>query len=170
MSAASPDLSAELAQLRGIVLDLVEATGPLCGLRVEAYGVAIELEWPVPDEQNPDVLAPAQAIPAELPGNSSRRLFEPVGPAPVTVEDGLVIAGSPVVGTFYRAPEPGAPAFVEVGSPVAVGQCLALIEAMKMLLPVESSVAGTVREILKTNGDSVEFDEGLFVIAPDEQA
>lgn len=77
-------------------------------------------------------------------------------------EDHLV--RSPMVGTFYRAPSPGTPAFVEVGQTVSAGQTLCIIEAMKMLNQIESPRAGTVTEILVDNEQSVEFDQPMFVI------
>ena len=71
---------------------------------------------------------------------------------------------SPMVGTFYRSPSPSAAAFVEVGSTVKVGDTLCIIEAMKILNTIESDKAGTVKAILKENGQPVEFGEPLFVI------
>ena len=71
---------------------------------------------------------------------------------------------SPMVGSFYRSSAPGAPAFVEVGSTVKVGQTLCIIEAMKMMNQIESDKAGVVKEILVENEDAVEFDQPLFVI------
>ncbi len=69
-----------------------------------------------------------------------------------------------MVGTFYRAPSPGAKAFVEVGQTVKSGQVLCIIEAMKMLNQIESDKAGVVVEILVDNESPVEFDQPLFVI------
>ena len=71
---------------------------------------------------------------------------------------------SPMVGTFYRAPSPGAPPFVEVGQAVSKGQTLCIIEAMKLLNEIESDAAGTVKAILVENGQPVEYGEPLFVI------
>ncbi len=71
---------------------------------------------------------------------------------------------SPMVGTFYRTPAPGAKTFVEVGDTVAVGDTLCIIEAMKMMNQIESDKAGTVKAILKENGQPVEFGEPMFVI------
>ncbi len=71
---------------------------------------------------------------------------------------------SPMVGTFYRAPSPGAQAFVEVGQSVAKGQTLCIIEAMKLLNEIESDVAGTIKAILVENGQPVEYGQPLFLI------
>jgi acetyl-CoA carboxylase biotin carboxyl carrier protein len=71
---------------------------------------------------------------------------------------------SPMVGTFYRSPSPGAQAFVDIGSEVKVGDVLCIIEAMKMMNQIESDKAGMVKAILKENGQPVEFGEPLFVI------
>ena len=75
------------------------------------------------------------------------------------------IARSPMVGTFYRAPNPESPNFVNVGDTVKVGQTLCIIEAMKLLNEIESEQAGVIKEILCENGQGVEFDQPLFVIA-----
>ena len=76
------------------------------------------------------------------------------------------IVRSPMVGTFYRSPSPGAKAFVEVGQTVKQGQTLCIIEAMKMLNQIEADVSGTVSEILVPNEAAVQFDQPLFVIEP----
>jgi acetyl-CoA carboxylase biotin carboxyl carrier protein len=73
---------------------------------------------------------------------------------------------SPMVGTFYRAPAPEAPAYVEVGSHVTKGQTLCILEAMKLMNELESEVDGVVREILVSNADPVEFGQVLFRIEP----
>jgi acetyl-CoA carboxylase biotin carboxyl carrier protein len=72
---------------------------------------------------------------------------------------------SPMVGTFYRSPNPDAPAFVNVGDTVTVGQTLCIIEAMKLLNEIESEKAGIVKQVLCENGQGVEFDQPLFIIA-----
>ena len=72
---------------------------------------------------------------------------------------------APMVGTFYSSATPGTPAFVSIGQQVKVGDVLGVIEAMKMFNQVEAEVAGTVQAILVENGQSVEFDEPMFVIA-----
>jgi acetyl-CoA carboxylase biotin carboxyl carrier protein len=71
---------------------------------------------------------------------------------------------SPMVGTFYRAPSPGAPSFVEVGQSVNKGQTLCIIEAMKLLNEIESDVSGTIKAILVENGQPVEYGQPLFLI------
>jgi acetyl-CoA carboxylase biotin carboxyl carrier protein len=71
---------------------------------------------------------------------------------------------SPMVGTFYRAPSPGAPNFVEVGQAVTKGQTLCIIEAMKLLNEIESDANGTIKAILVENGQPVEYGQPLFLI------
>jgi acetyl-CoA carboxylase biotin carboxyl carrier protein len=84
-------------------------------------------------------------------------------PAAPSLPTGHMVT-SPMVGTFYRSPSPSAASFVEVGSQVKVGDTLCIIEAMKILNTIESDKAGTVKAILKENGQPVEFGEPLFVI------
>ncbi len=93
-------------------------------------------------------LAPAAAAPVEA--------AKPTG---YTVK-------SPMVGTFYRTPSPGAKAFVEVGQTVKVGQVLCIIEAMKMLNQIECDKNGVISAILAENEKPIEFDQPLFIIDP----
>lgn len=74
---------------------------------------------------------------------------------------------SPMVGTFYGAPKPGAPNFVKVGDKVSVGQTLCIVEAMKLMNEIESDVAGTIREILVENAGPVQFGQVLFRVEAD---
>src|SRR5688572_10697028 len=83
--------------------------------------------------------------------------------APAAAVSGHVVT-SPMVGTFYRSPSPGAKAFVEVGSSVKVGDTICIIEAMKMMNSIEADKAGVVKAILCENGQPIEFGQGLVVI------
>jgi oxaloacetate decarboxylase (Na+ extruding) subunit alpha len=92
-----------------------------------------------------------------------------VAPPPGTEEastDGLVRVEAPMVGTFYRAPSPGAPPFVEEGAPVAAGQTICILEAMKLMNEIKAELDGIVRNIHVANGDAVEFGQLLFEIEP----
>ena len=100
----------------------------------------------------PPAAAPIAAPIAEAP------------PAPA-VPRGHVVK-SPMVGSFYRSPSPGAKAFVEIGQTVKQGQTLCIIEAMKMLNQIEADVSGVIAEILVENDQAVQFDQPLFVIEP----
>ena len=73
---------------------------------------------------------------------------------------------APMVGTFYRAPSPDAPPFVEVGSTVDPGQVICIIEAMKLMNEIKSEVKGRITDILVENGDPVEFGTVLFLVEP----
>ena len=84
--------------------------------------------------------------------------------APVEKKGHLIT--SPFVGTFYRAPSPGAPSFVDVGQQIGVGQVVCIVEAMKLMNEIESEVAGKVVEILAQNAQPVEFGQPLFRIEP----
>ena len=80
------------------------------------------------------------------------------------VPDGHMVR-SPMVGTYYASPNPDSPAFVKIGQTVKAGETLGIIEAMKMFNPIEADVSGTVRAILVTTGQPIEFDEPMFVIS-----
>ncbi len=112
----------------------------------------------------------AVAAPAGLP--ASGPVLAPVGRAteslspPSDQDEGLefAIVTSPIVGTFYRASAPGAPAFVEVGTVVKKGQVLCIIEAMKLMNEIESEYDGEVVKIHVDNGQPVQYGERLFAI------
>ena len=99
---------------------------------------------------------PAGAAPAPAPAAAG-------APAPAAEPAGHQLK-SPMVGTFYRAPSPGAPPFVEIGQSVTKGQTLCIIEAMKLLNEIESDASGTVKAILVENGQPVEYGQPLFTI------
>lgn len=105
----------------------------------------------------PVAVAPAPAAPAAAPAAAAPE------PAADALPEGTVVK-APMVGTFYTASTPGAPAFVKVGQQVKAGETLGIIEAMKMFNQIEAEVAGTVKAILVENGQPVEFDEPMFVI------
>jgi acetyl-CoA carboxylase biotin carboxyl carrier protein len=74
------------------------------------------------------------------------------------------VVKSPMVGTFYRTPAPGSPAFVEVGKTVKKGDTICIVEAMKMMNHIEAEVSGVIESILVENGQPVEYDQPLFTI------
>ena len=79
---------------------------------------------------------------------------------------GLLLVKSPIVGTFFEAPAPGAPPFVQAGDTVKPGQVLCIIESMKLMNEIEAEVAGVVVAHLATNGKPVEYGEALYSIRP----
>src|SRR6267378_3113264 len=86
--------------------------------------------------------------------------------APVAAKSHLLEIKSPMVGTFYKSPEPGSEAYVKVGSRVSVGQVVCIIEAMKIMNEIESEVQGVVREVCVENSQPVEFGQLLFRVDP----
>jgi acetyl-CoA carboxylase biotin carboxyl carrier protein len=107
--------------------------------------------------------APQYAQPAPFAGAEAPAVAAaPAAPA-VAAPQGHVVT-SPMVGTFYRAPSPGADPFVQVGDTVKEGQTICIIEAMKLLNEIESDKSGVVKEILVENGQAVEYGQPLFVV------
>ncbi|MBY6187700.1 acetyl-CoA carboxylase biotin carboxyl carrier protein [Marinobacter hydrocarbonoclasticus] len=106
--------------------------------------------------------APVAAAPAAAPA-AAAPVAAPAAEAGDNLPAGHKVL-SPMVGSFYRAPAPGAKPFVEVGDTVNVGDTLCIIEAMKMMNQIEADKAGVVKAILAENGDPIEFDEPLFII------
>ncbi len=114
--------------------------------------------YPAPIYAPPPAPAPAPA-PAAAATPVAPPPAEPAAAAPA----GHAVT-SPMVGTFYRAPSPSAPAFVEVGQAVKVGDVICIVEAMKMMNQIEADKAGTIGAILVENGQPVEFDQPLITI------
>ena len=108
--------------------------------------------------------AVAQVIAAPAPVSAPAPAAEPAAAVEEKEQFSGHVVKSPMVGTFYRAPSPGAKAFVEVGQSVHNGQTLCIIEAMKILNQIESDTSGTIKEILVENGQPVEYNQPLFVI------
>ncbi|HXY68469.1 MAG TPA: acetyl-CoA carboxylase biotin carboxyl carrier protein [Candidatus Methylomirabilis sp.] len=102
----------------------------------------------------------AAALPAAAPASAAP------GAPPTAGGTRLLEVKSPMVGTFYRAPEPGAEPYVKVGNRVTAGQTLCIIEAMKIMNELESEVTGAVREILVEDAQPVEFGQVLFRVEP----
>ena len=134
---------------------------------LEESGIAeIEIhegEESVRISRNPTVVAGAAPV----------ALAAPIAAAPVAaaapaeaVEEKIEghVLNSPMVGSFYRAPSPGAASFVDVGSKVSVGDTLCIIEAMKLLNQIEADKGGTIKAILVENGQPVEYNQPLFII------
>ena len=92
-------------------------------------------------------------------------------PAPATAaeeaaSEGATVVESPIVGTFYRAPDPSSPPFVNVGDQVRVGQVLCIIEAMKLMNEIEAEVGGEVLKVHSENGQPVQYGDPLFTVRP----
>ena len=102
-------------------------------------------------------------VPAAGTSPASPRAGAPAAPAPASGAEVYQVT-SPMVGTFYRAPNPSSAAYVEVGSVVKKGQALCIVEAMKLMNEIESEVAGEVIDIPVSNGQPVEYGEVLFRI------
>ncbi|MBI4348417.1 MAG: acetyl-CoA carboxylase biotin carboxyl carrier protein [Elusimicrobia bacterium] len=134
-------------------------------LEVERGGTRIKLSKSPPFAPTPFVIplpapgtAAAPLAPAEEGGAPER--------APPPPGRDLIEVTSPMVGTFYRAPAPDAPPYVEPGKHVSPGDTLCIIEAMKLMNEIKSEVAGRVIEVLIENGSPVEFNQPLFVVEP----
>ncbi|OIO76712.1 MAG: acetyl-CoA carboxylase, biotin carboxyl carrier protein [Hydrogenophilaceae bacterium CG1_02_62_390] len=104
----------------------------------------------------------AAAAPAVAAAPSVAAVTAPAAEEPAAPDGHMV--KSPMVGTFYRSPSPGAKSFVEVGQQVATGDTLCIIEAMKLMNEIEAEVGGTIKAVLVENGQPVEYGEPLFII------
>ena len=135
----------------------IEVTEGEESVRISRYGAS-----------PPVVQAAAPVAPPAPSGAVPAADGAPAVATPATAEERSSPSGSPIdapmVGTMYRAPSPGAPPFVEVGSRVSAGDVVCIIEAMKILNQIESEVSGVVREILVENGQPVEYGQALMIV------
>ena len=143
------------------LIELVEESG-VAELEIQEGEESVRISRhssaaPAPVHYAAPAAAPAPQAAAPAPQQDS-------APADAEPEMSGHIIRSPMVGTFYAAPSPGAKDFVQVGQQVKAGDVLCIVEAMKMMNQIESDVAGTVKAILVSNGEPVEYDEPMFII------
>lgn len=148
----------DLRKLKKLI-DLVQESG-ISELEVTEGEEKVRIAKHVGIAMQPQHYAmPMHAMPAAAPAGTSTVNLDDEDELP----EGHVVK-SPMVGTFYRAPSPGADPFMEIGQAVKQGDTLCIIEAMKLLNEIEADATGTIKAILVENGQPVEFGEPLFVI------
>jgi acetyl-CoA carboxylase biotin carboxyl carrier protein len=111
-------------------------------------------------------LAPASAASSAKPASSPAAAPAAQAAKPVAIPEGMRPITAPLLGTFYVAPEPGAPPFVKVGQQITEDTTVGLIEVMKVFSSVRATVAGTIVEVVAQNGQFVEFGQMLFIVKP----
>lgn len=167
---------ADLAALRDTALVLLsQAPVPPSSIRVRSGDVEVEIAWSgaVSGTAVPQTAVPQTALAqAPVAHGTVPDAAVPRTPAAESVRDGAAQEGvrhitAGLVGTFYRSPSPGTPCFVEPGDQVTPGQQVAIVEAMKLMTPVEADCAGTVLEVFAPDGAPVEFGTPLLAIACD---
>ena len=142
--------------------DLAEFELERDGLKVRIRKAGREVAF-VPQVAPPPVMAaPALAAPAVPVAAPAANVTPGPGAEPDSVDLGVI--KSPIVGTFYRSAEPGAPSFVEVGDVVKKGQVLCIIEAMKLMNEIESDCDGEIIKIYVENGKPVQYGDRLFAV------
>ncbi|TAJ50924.1 MAG: acetyl-CoA carboxylase biotin carboxyl carrier protein [Nevskiaceae bacterium] len=151
------------------LIDLVEESG-IAELEVKEGEESVRISrYPTGGLAQQVMLPPAaygQYPQPPAPAAVAAPAAAPAAPAPVAPASNQHIVKSPMVGTFYRSPSPGAKSFVEVGQTVKAGQVLCIIEAMKMLNQIEADKNGVIAAVLAENEKPVEFDQPLFAIDP----
>jgi len=149
------------------LIQLVGSSG-VSSVEVEHAGSRLRIEG-----QAPVVVAAPTAVAAD-PGSSAQSVHPSAaasagGAAPTVVveeEAGLHEINSPIVGTFYRAPNPDADPYAKVGDFIERGQTLCIVEAMKLMNEIECDISGTIVKVLPENAQPVEYGEALFLIRP----
>ena len=150
----------DFEEIRKVIALLEEKNLSVFELEVEDFKIKITRNLPAPAAAPAPVIQSAGTASAS-PGDASPAL----APA-AEVDASLLYVTSPMVGTFYRAPDPTAPPFVDIGDTVKKGQSLCIVEAMKLMNEIESDWDGTVVEVLAENAKPVEFGQKLFAIKP----
>jgi acetyl-CoA carboxylase biotin carboxyl carrier protein len=138
------------------IVELIKRASQFAEFRLKVGDIEVSLKRANGVAQPAPIPQDAQA--QETPAVSRKK--------PVSFSDNLNLVRSPMVGTFYRAPAPGQPPFVEVGQAVEPDSILCIIEVMKLMNSIEAGVRGVVREILVANAAAVEYGEALVVIEP----
>ena len=145
------------------LIQLVGSSG-VANVEVEHAGSRLRIEGRcqvVAPQAAPSVAA---AAPSPQPTPEASAAPEPAAAAPE--EENLHPVSSPIVGTFYRAPNPDADPYVKVGDFVEQGQTLCIVEAMKLMNEIEADISGTVVKVLPENAQAVEYGESLFMVRP----
>ena len=144
---------------------LLEALGEsdIQEFRLEGDDFRLEIRRNLPGQT---VMAPVMQAPVAAAAPVKPLDSASPQPAATSTRSDLLEITAPMVGTFYRAPAPGEPSFVEVGTRINVGQAVCILEAMKLMNELESEVAGEVVEILVDNGTPVEFGQVLIRVKP----
>jgi len=155
----------DLDQIKQI-LDLVRQH-ELSEFEIEHEGLRLKIRkdangTPIVSAHGPVFLPPVSAAPTPGPVIPSASLESPAADAGDEIE--LAVVKSPIVGTFYRSPEPGAASFVDVGSTVKKGDVLCIIEAMKLMNEIDSEYDGEIVNVYIENGQAVQYGERLFAI------
>ncbi len=153
---AAPGGKVDFDEVRRVIALLEEKNLAVFELEVEGFRIKIEraVATPIPVLTAQPMAAPLGAA-ATIPS----------APAP-EIDKNLHVVTSPMVGTFYRAPDPTAAPFVDIGDVVKKGQTLCIIEAMKLMNEIEADVDGTIAEVFVENAKPVEFGQKLFAINP----
>jgi acetyl-CoA carboxylase biotin carboxyl carrier protein len=123
----------------------------------------------VVEPKSPLTTSPAGAEPAtaRAESHSTDQAPQPKAPVQMAGGDGLLPIKSPLLGTFYRGPKPGAPSFVEVGSQVKKDDTVCLIEVMKTFTTLKAGVEGRIAKICAENSEMVEYQQTLFLVEPE---
>ena len=155
----------DIAHIRDLIDLMVEKD--IAELQLEQHGVNVRIRRP--EAQVATALAPmvAPAVASPQPSAAPAPLAAASEVAPASEYPGAHMIRSPMVGTFYTAPDPGADPFVQPGDRVEEGQTLCIVEAMKLMNEITSDVSGEVVGILQENGQPVEYGQDLFAIRPD---
>jgi acetyl-CoA carboxylase biotin carboxyl carrier protein len=163
----------DLKELKEILQILEEKEITEFELEEEGMKLRIRKAAASPNHSGVATVLPLQ-MPVGLPSSAALAAAAAPAPAPTVepppaadAEAGLVVVKSPIVGTFYRAPDPNSPPFVNVGDRVRLGQVLCIIEAMKLMNEIEAEVAGEIVKVHHESAQPVQYGDPLFTVRPE---
>ena len=155
------------------LIRLLEESDEISEIEISSWGRKIRISKRMAENNHTNshknstqefIVAPAPTLAANQPQAVTQSPI-PSAPAPA-VEKKLVAIKSPMVGTFYRAPAPGAKPYVDVAEEVKTGQVVCIVEAMKLMNEIESDLAGRIAKVCVENAQAVEFGQELFLVEP----
>lgn len=176
-------MSLDFDEIRQLLVTIAQTDITELTLKSEDFELTVRKAARFPDEPAlsdaaagfPSAHTTTSVVPARGTETVTRRVVDTTvstavplpSASPSLIEQRFVEVTSPMVGTFYRAPAPGEPSFVEVGDRIRPRQTVCIIEAMKLMNEIEAEVSGQVVEILVNNGEPVEFGQPLMRVNPD---
>jgi acetyl-CoA carboxylase biotin carboxyl carrier protein len=156
----------DLKELKEILQILEEKE--ITDFELEEEGMKLRIrKGPAPSANHASAPLGTPLVATVLPSLGGPVTAAAVAPAAAEADPGVTLVKSPIVGTFYRTPDPNAPPFVDVGDRIRVGQVLCIIEAMKLMNEIEAEVAGEVVKVHHESAQPVQYGDPLFTVRPE---
>ncbi|WP_027000210.1 acetyl-CoA carboxylase biotin carboxyl carrier protein [Eisenibacter elegans] len=151
------------------LIDFISKSGlDEVSIKTESFEISVKRSSSAVLVEAPKAVAPVASSPVTVaaPAETVAAPATTTPAAPAASEANLLTIKSPMIGTFYRSPNPESPSFVNVGDEVKAGQTVCIVEAMKLFNEIESEVSGRIVKVLVDNASPVEYDQPLFLVEP----